>query len=117
MHLGLERKEVRMTRAQVDQVIRQLIENADFVASVRNHVAIVDDYIASLHPDVPENLEKRPNPEYYQHIEKAIFDVTGKTIQVVSINSESTTIDTSLNPGVYFIRSQEGYSQRFVVTN
>jgi len=47
----------------------------------------------------------------------SIFDLTGKTIQVVSINSESTTIDTSLNPGVYFIRRQEGYSQRFVVTN
>jgi hypothetical protein len=47
----------------------------------------------------------------------SILDVTGKIIQVVSINSESTTIDTSLNPGVYFIRSQEGYSQRFVVTN
>jgi hypothetical protein len=47
----------------------------------------------------------------------SILDVTGKTIQVVNINSESTTIDTSLNPGVYFIRSQEGYSQRFVVTN
>jgi hypothetical protein len=47
----------------------------------------------------------------------SILDVTGKTIQVVSINADNTTIETSLNPGVYFIRSQDGYSQRFVVTN
>jgi len=47
----------------------------------------------------------------------SILDINGKTIQVVNINSENTTIDTSLNPGVYFILSQDGYSQRFVVTN
>jgi hypothetical protein len=79
MYLGLERREARMTRAQIDRVVEQLLADADFVATVRNHMATVDAYIASLHPDVPEDLEKRPSADHIHRIKKKIVDVTDET--------------------------------------
>jgi hypothetical protein len=79
IHLGLERREARMTRAQIDRVVEQLLADVDFVATVRNHVATVDAYIASLRPDVPEDLGKRPSVDHLHRIQKEIVAVTGKT--------------------------------------
>lgn len=47
----------------------------------------------------------------------SIIDVTGKTINTVPVNSEVTSIDANLIPGIYFIRSQDGFCQRFAVTD
>jgi hypothetical protein len=78
IHLGLERREARMTRAQIDRVVEQLLADVDFVATVRNHVATVDAYIASLRPDVPEDLGKRPSVDHLHRIQKEIMVVSRK---------------------------------------
>ena len=77
MYLGLERREVRMTKSQFDQVVSQLLADTDFVDFMRVQVAILDAYIDSLQPDIAEDLKKRPYPEHLQRIKKEIIEVTG----------------------------------------
>ena len=77
MAVGLEQKIVRMSREQIDEVVARLIADEAFVASVHDYMALVAVYIAGLHPDIAEDLEKRPNAEYFQRIKEEVLRVTG----------------------------------------